>query len=313
MQQTAQSPLLLDGWLEFNRLKLHIQPLRMIYALGEAESPAIETVYYINRAGKLVSGLAPYLPVHFKPTPTQSIHRIYRQWLAVAEPMVRDMRKRGICGSIALPPEVTDVRPWQWAGFQVSVRYTFYNEFPWNIQHIDPAVRRKIKQAHQAGYRCERSSNLQHALDCLKETERRQGFRDDFSVGDLEKLRELLGDEYFRTYVCYAPDGEPASTRLILHSPRSRAIDWMVGTRTKHLPSGATQLLIQHVLDDLQAAGASGFDFEGANIPSVAASKMNWGGQLVPWYIVDTYTMRSLARWSWYWFQFMRRNGKVGH
>jgi hypothetical protein len=84
----------------------------------------------------------------------------------------------------------------------------------------------------------------------------------------------------------------------------------LVGTRGAHLQSGATQLLIHDVLEDLQAAGAAGFDFEGANIPDVAAAKLNWGGQLVPWYRVDSFTLRSLARWGWYWFRFTPVNGK---
>ncbi len=109
--------------------------------------------------------------------------------------------------------------------------------------------------------------------------------------------------------ICYAPTGEPASVDVDLYHPGSRAVGWVGGTKTEHLQSGATQLLQGYVLEDLQAAGATGYDFVGANIPSVAAAKATWGGHLVPFYSVEAYTLRSLAKWALNCFRF-RRAGK---
>lgn len=306
-----KSPLFLDGWLEFNRVKWGLQPLRVNYSPDGAELPMVEAVYYLNKAGRVVQPkLNPYFPIAFTPTPTQALSRVYRQWLSVATPLVEDIRQRGLRSTLRLLPEITDARPWRWAGFHVSVRYTFYNEFPFDIQMIDPAVRRKIKQAQRANYSCQRSQNMAHALACLEDTQQRQGFHDRLQVRDFELLRDCLGDEHFRVYICYAENGEPASTRVLLHCPGGRAIDWLVGTRTNHLSLGATQLLLHYVIEDLQTVGASGFDFEGANIPSVAATKMIWGGKLVPLYSIDPFTLRSLARWALYRFQNTKRTEK---
>jgi hypothetical protein len=53
-----------------------------------------------------------------------------------------------------------------------------------------------------------------------------------------------VGDNAFRAYVAYAPDGTPAGGRIVLHHRGWQAVDWIAGTRKEYLQSGATQLTI---------------------------------------------------------------------
>lgn len=303
------SPLFLDGWIEFNRTRWGVRPLRVLHAPGgSSQPPLVEAMLYLNPAGQVVEPhLNPYLPVAFVPTESRSRHRRYRQWLMLAEPLVRTMRVRGVRGVVRFPPEITDIRPWQWAGFRVTVRYTIHNEFPYDIQCIDAGVRNKIRRAQKAHYTCRRTVDMNQVLACLRGTQQRQGIdHGGLTAQDFECIRELLGDEAFRVYACYAPDGAPASVRLILHRPGSRAIAWMSGVRTEHLQSGAAQLLIHSILEDLQSAGAAGLDFAGADVPSLAAAKLNWGGHLVPLFTIEAYTVRNLAKWVRDWIRLRR-------
>lgn len=231
----------------------------------------------------------------FRSTLTSSQVRLQRQWLEVAEPFAADLERRGLARAVALPPEVFDLRPWQWRRFRVSTRYTFYLEFPYTVADADSSVRKNSRKAVDAGYRVNREADMRAVHACLLATERRQGFSHDISVQELELVRELLGEDHCRAYVGRAPDGTPVSARVVLHVPGARAIDWVAGTDSAHLQSGVTQHLIAHVLDDLQNAGASGFDFAGANIAPVAAAKACWGGTLTAYHIVESTDLRFLA------------------
>lgn len=307
MKNANKSPLFLDGWLEFNQIKWGVQPLRATYSTGNGEIPRAEVVYYLNNAGRIVQPrLNPYLPVVFESTPTQSMYRIYRQWLAVADNIVADMRVRGMHGRVELPPDVIDVRSWQWAGFRTEVRYTFFIDFPLDMQQVAKATRERIRKAQKSGYICQQTTNTAQVLACLQGTEERQGYEHGLTVQDLDQAHRLLGDEFLRMYICYAPNNEPASTRVCLHYPGGRAIGWLAGTKPEHLASGASQQLDHFSFEDLYAAGATGFDFVGANIPGIAAAKTGWGGQLVPSYTVEDFNVRSLAHWVYDRYRFMR-------
>ena len=151
MDEESPSPFELDGWLEFNRLKWGVEPLRVRYDMGE-ELPAISAVLYLDRRGRVVlPRLNPYLPVSFHPTPTEKRYRRDRQWLDVATAMAQDMRARGLRGAVDLPPEAADVRPWRWAGFQIGIVYTFHLDLPFDPGGADHALARQAAKARRAG------------------------------------------------------------------------------------------------------------------------------------------------------------------
>jgi hypothetical protein len=187
------------------------------------------------------------------------------------------------------PPDVDDIRPWFWAGYRTGVRYTVVLDTSerMDIQRVEHACRKQGRKAWRSGFRFERCINMNDVIGCLASSERRQGFSYRLSARALECARSLLGDDAFRVYVAYAPDGRAASARVVLAIPGCTALDWVAGTNTALLSSGVTQGLIHHVVDDCRAAGCRTFDFCGANIRSVAASKEEWGGVLKPCFTIE--------------------------
>lgn len=287
-------PLELPGWLEFNSWRTGLKSHRFSLALTP-EGPEARAVLYLDRRGrvKLPRG-NPYLPVYFRSARQRPSGRT-ADWHKVAAPLVDEMRRRGSANQLYLSPEVEDVRPWQWRGFFVGVRYTYFLDFPF-AAGMDREIRRVLDKAAGLGLIVERVTDFKPVLECLVETEIRQGFAYGLGPRELHEARNLLGDESLRMYVCFDRAGQPVSALVILHSPGTRAMEWVAGTKSARLRDGAPQLVRRASFDDVCAAGATGIDLCGANMASVAASKSHWGARLVTNYGVRTYTLRTGAR-----------------
>ena len=287
------TPLALDGWLDFNERKWGIRAERVRYP---DERGPLSAILYLDRRGRVIlPRLNPYLPMSYEPRRIAA-YRASRAWNSAAGAFAADLRRRGLAGTIAFPPVVRDLRAWAWHGYRIGVRYTVVQDLPVAEASVDPAIRRRVRRAATAGYRCERTDRFTDVLTCIADTEARQRFRYGLSIDDLRMLHGALG-ESFRAYVCYDSAGRPATARLLLHCAGGEAIDWVNGTRLTELASGATPLLMSYVLDDLATAGARALDWEGANIPSIAAAKERWGGRIEPWFTVEPVTVANVARW----------------
>jgi len=304
MEPHLPSPLALEGWHEFNRVKWGVRPQRLKFGQPEGEGARLEAVLYLTRRGRIyLPHHNPYLPIWFRPPPTAFPSRSERRWLTLAEQLADEMRARGMANAIDLPVGIMDGRPWRWAGFSVGAKYTYVVDLPHSPERMEKNCRALLRRAEKAGYRGERTGRLADAHLCLAETAARKGFRMDLSLRDLETARALMGDEHLRVYVCYGPDGSPAATNIVLHRPGGVAVGWLGGVASAHLSTGAYQLVEMLSMDDLTAAGARCYDLAGANIPGVAMAKSQLGGRLTPYFFVSPVGLKPLAVWVLEWFR----------
>lgn len=296
----------LEAWVECASTGLRAE--RVSFAAKGSDLPRLDGVIFLDKRGRVRQPpLMPYLPFTFTPTPTDRTARIYRQWISVAALLAKDITRRGIVKFIALPPSILDARPFQWAGLNVEIRYTFASALPVDKSQFDSSVRKNIRRAADAGYFVERTHEWDAVMACLRDTESAKGFSHGLDASSLASSSRHMGDETFRGYVVRNSAGAVASGGVRLHLPGGTAIDWVQGTLRGYLSDGVNQLMYAHVLDDLTAHGASGFDFGGANIAAVAAAKATWGMPLVPYLRVSGYdlrhayrTARSIKRWTFH-------------
>lgn len=239
--------------------------------------------------------LNPYLPLMFYPSPTDKVYRLRRQWLTVSGLLADEFRKRQVVGAVAFPPDIHDVRAWQWRGFLVEPRYTFYLSLPLILSDIDHMVRKQINKATKSNFQVQRSFEFGKVIECLLDTEQRQEFSYGLDLDALQSASRLLGEDKFRSYIAVAPNGEVASARIVLKGTGSEAIDWVAGTKRAFLNSGVTQYLIAFVLEDLAKDGVKTFDFAGANLPTVQASKSVWGGELKMYFTLRAPGLRTIS------------------
>jgi len=297
--QTSSSPLMLDGWLEFNRVKWSLRPLRLRLKEDDKELPAIDTVVYLDKKGRITQPpLNPYLPICFTHSPTEKNTRLYRQWLKASALLAGEYKRRGIRCAVSFPPEITDIRQWQWLGYIAEVRYTFCLELTAGTDKLDYQVIKQIKKAENAGFTYDllTKSDFEGAVECLADTESRQGFSYRLGVSDIRTAQQLLGEEHLRVFVCRAPSGEVACARIVIVGETANALDWVAGTGRRFYNSGATQYLTYRVINELSRTNVRYFDFCGANLSSVSAAKANWGGDLRPYYLISAPSLRTLFR-----------------
>ena len=299
------TPLELPGWLEFNTWRTGLKVSR--FSSPGADGPEARAVFYYDRRGRLkLPPNNPYMPVVFESARQRPSGRTH-EWLRAAGPLAQEMRHHGTANAIALPPVIDDVRPWRWGGFLVGVAYTYCLNFPVDPSQMDRTQKQHVDSAARLGMIVDRPDSLDPVWECLAETEARKGFSHRIGLREIRSAQSLLGKESLRTYVCFDRDGQPASACVVIHAPGTRAIGWMAGTKTAQLRSGAGHLVWRFAFDDLYAQGATGVDLCGANIPPVAEFKARWGSQLVPFYNVRTYSVRTGARFLADW-RSSRRN-----
>ncbi|MBN2476313.1 MAG: GNAT family N-acetyltransferase [Pirellulales bacterium] len=299
-------------WQTFTQQYWNVKRTPLEYTPRGSNGPSLRVVCYRDRKGRVtLPPYQPHLPLQFSPTPTEASYRIQRQWLQTARLLVDDMIAHGTRGYLTFSPAVTDPRPWIWSCFHVSPWFTNYIDFPFQMDQADRVVRQQANKALRAGYVCTRSGSLEDALACLAGSEKRNEFSYGITLEGLRLAARLLGPDALRVYTCHARDGEPATARVVLHRPDGRACDWMAGTADGHLRDGATQLLISYMLDDLQRAGAAGYNSCGASQETVAQAKTMWGGRLMTQYCVQGYGLRSARHFLGDVLRYMRRRKSV--
>lgn len=300
----------LSRWGEFNRLKWRcgVEHVKLQSLHSEATG---ECLFFFNERGKFVlPPQNPYHPSLFRSTVSHKPYRTNKQWHEIANLLMdRLLQIRGSM-ILHLPPDITDIRPFLWRGFKAEVKYTYCVQLPYSLDLASKSIRNKIRKATAGGYRTFRSDNMEHAYQCLRETEKRQGFSHRLTVQDLELARDLMGEDTFRCYICYSKEGEPVSANLSLLLSPKRAIGWIAGTKSAHLTNGVAQQVQSFEFEDLAALGVREFDFTGANLASVSESKADWGGELLPYYVVRKPGIKEMLRAGRDWLQFDSRINK---
>jgi hypothetical protein len=302
--------LLHPAWVEFNAKQWGLTPLPVDYVPAGKPRPRLSGLLYLDRRGRVVQPrLNQELPFVFDAGPPKP-GEAARDWRSVAPLLAAELVHRGILGSFSLPVEFTDMRPFAWAGLRVGVRYTTCVDLPYDIALAEPDIRRRANKAAREGFAATVHGSIPDLLACLRATESRKSITlgiDEVALPALEALASGMGREAFRVYVTHAPDGRAASSCVVLCEPGGRALLWVAGNAREFLPTGAVQLNFATALADCAAAGARYFDFNGAGIASVAASKEAWGGRLVPQYTLETPGLRNLVRDAWHLLRRTRR------
>lgn len=189
-------------------------------------------------------------------------------------------------------PDLADMRPFQWSGWQVTPRFTYWLDLPADRKQLwdglERRARTEVRKAGRGAFRVEPAADA-------GELRRLYGL---VYAGQAEApvagacVEAMVGGavdaglaEGFRAR---APGGETACA-VYFASGGDTLYAWVAGADPAFRGSGAASLLYWTVLEQTRCRR---FDFVGANIPSIALFKRSFGGRLVPYFAVDGYRSR---------------------
>jgi len=193
---------------------------------------------------------------------------------------------------LILPPELKDIRSFQWASWHVSPLYTFRLDIS-NPDRVlsgwsDGARRVYTKMKDQ--YELKSSTEFEHDIVrmCLEAYER-SGRTPPLSSDQLEGL--VLRQVRRGKAVCYTvqegdearlgDDVQPSAGIVVLGAPPD-AYYWVAGS----IPGPAMTVLLGKLLYELSKRGYKTFDLVGANTPSIAEFKRRFNPVLTAYFRV---------------------------
>lgn len=184
-------------------------------------------------------------------------------------------------------PGLTDVRPFTWHGWREKVCYTYRIRLDtFSIDTLHSSIRKQVAKAEREDVQVEESEDLTPLSKMVAMSYGRRGRKVPFSEKYLETLfRKLCGQGLAHLYYAKNRQGQIISGRITLNS-FDVIYDWVAGADPAFYDSGATPYLL-YALMEHSRADYDVFDLMGANTPTIAVFKSNFGGQITPYYFTS--------------------------
>ncbi|MBO6576152.1 MAG: GNAT family N-acetyltransferase [Rhodothermales bacterium] len=178
-----------------------------------------------------------------------------------------------------LPPEATDARALQWAGWQVSPLYTYLISVAAGQAAWSSGSRRAVRKEASTFQVVEDAGRAQEVVRLVLDGYERNGRALAFSSHSVtEAASGLLEAGLGRCLVALRDGQAEAGVVFLVDGPR--AWYWLAGSK----PGPAMTVLMASALEKLGALGVTDIDMVGANTATIAEFKRRLGGRLVPYW-----------------------------
>lgn len=194
-------------------------------------------------------------------------------------------------------PEVSDPRPYQWAGLSVEPSFTY--RLPINDRSADDllasfsqSLRREIRSGRELALDIE-ATGVAGAKTVFRETTSRYAEQGESFGVTWPYVRDTITklDERARAYVAHDPSGEYLGGIITLFS-NDAAYYWLGGARASYDGVSINSLLhwqiIRDVAENPPIESVSSYDLVGANTERLCRYKSKFGADLVPYYVVES-------------------------
>lgn len=292
-------PLFEEGWIKFNEHKWGVKA--SVIELSPTNIWNLKTVIYLNKHGKIVlPPRNPYLPIYFE-CEAQNLPKVNARKREAFSALADIYDKKGVHGTVTFSPNIMDMRSFTWKNFIVTPIYTYHIDIETFSENARNSVINKAKKAIMNGYHCEISKDYAAIEKCLSFAENRKSFKHRTTKEDLAYLANTLGDENFICFLAKDKDGNPVGTWIRLFEKNGGIVHaWSASVENNALRDGVNSLLGQVAFEYFEQVKCRIFDFGGANLPSVASMKENWGGELVTYYTIRERNFRNLIKEIYY-------------
>lgn len=262
----------------------------------------IRVVKYFNISIVTLSPLSLYMPIVF------SNNLDWRLVLEIEKELASYLKEKfHIIRGIVNTKELSDIRGFQWFGYEVKVLYTAITDLEiFDINILDRSQKKQINKALRTNMIFQISDDIELMWELWNKTFRRQNLMAPISLRNLQylyrKIRENNGGQGF---ISFTKDGKPTSFRINMWSNSVTIYDWIAGSDPDYFRDGVSSFTIWSVMNYFREKGFKIFDWCGANIESIANFKLSFGAKLtaifelhnVPlWFDVANFIRRSATK-----------------
>ena len=208
-----------------------------------------------------------------------------------------DVDTTGSLFRVVCSPQYPDPRPFAWTGLDVETEFTYTLDTDDGspdelLGAASKSLRREVRDGRETDVTVsvEGAEAAERVYEQTSERYREQGEAyalDESYVTDL--TASLVEADRCRVYVARDPDGEFRSGITVLYS-NDAAYFWMGGTRAEYDGVSINSLLHWRIVEDLatDTTAATRYDLLGANTERLCRYKSKFGGQLVPYHVVES-------------------------
>lgn len=227
--------------------------------------------------------LLPHTGFVFRPTASARLPQIESDRSTACAGLIGHLQQRFARVHLTHAPALVDTRPFQWAHWQVTPRYTYHIDLPADRTQVwdgfERRTRTAIRKAQKGGYRVEASTDIDELRRLYAAVYGGESGAPVPAATVQQMAVAALQAGLIEGWRCVAPSGETAAVVFFARSEQT-LYAWVAGADPAHRDAGATSLLYWHVLEQTPCAH---FDFVGANMSSIAFFKRGFGGRLVPY------------------------------
>ena len=240
--------------------------------------------------GKVVTCplLTPYNSVVIIPKKTKNKDKILLHNEKIMTAISEKLKKDYESVSVVNHPNINDIRPFQWQGWKEKVRYTYFI----NIEDPDQLwkefsnnVRTRIRKCYREGVKVEKSNDDRLFFELFQCVFERKNMISPVMKDQFHKIFNALNEN---VKIYFAKLGKEAiSAMAVIMDRKGIAHEWQAGTKPEYLKLGVAQFLRWKVIEDLSSQNYRVFDLNGGGQKSIALSKSQFGGYLIPYFEVN--------------------------
>ncbi len=240
--------------------------------------------------------LTPHTGLLFAPLASKGHAKIEAERQRACELLIEHLQKNYDHLHLTHTPAFGDMRPFSWANWQVSVRYTYRMDLSdldalW--QRVERRTRTVIRKAEKLGFRLLPTNDLDLFAHLYDKIYAHQQKAPPIATAITQRfVAAVLEAGLGRAFTATSPEGDTAAL-VVFVEDGDTAYAWVAGADPALNNTGATSLLYWKYFEQSQQ---SRFDFVGANIPSIAFFKRGLGGDLVPYYATEGFGNAWLRR-----------------
>jgi hypothetical protein len=187
-------------------------------------------------------------------------------------------------------PDLIDVRPFTWNGWNGRIHYSYYFDLEGNVdERISRDARKFVRRAEKKGITAKKLENPDVATyyELFAMTFRRQNLKPPATANFFEEIIGALKAEgAMEMWIAETPSGEPAAGNIIIWDHK-RVYGWSAASHTSYLDTGAPSLLLYEIFRELGERGFKTIDLRGADAPHIADFLANFNPRLLPYYFLE--------------------------